>query len=627
MLTFKQETSLKSESLKRINIIKIVALIVSIIIFLNFIKVMLIGSNTAPPPIPPIARGNILDRNGRILAFQKEVSSISGWAPELKDEEESAEFLAPILGIDKETLYEHLTKKRSTSYFYILRQIGENSALEVSNLISEGKLPGIKLEREFGRSYPEKDLTAHITGYVGHDNIGLDGIEYTLNELLSPKQIKSSSKQEYGHNVYLTIDLNLQYLSAVAAKEVYEENFADSVSVVAMDAKNGDILSYVSYPSYDPNNYNKYSVQERTNRISQTSFEPGSVYKVFSVASFLELGGIKNDTAFFCNGEYVNEEHNIVINCLGYHGNITTSGILVNSCNDGTAQASETVTNKQLYRTLRDFGFGNQTGIAFNGESNGILRKPESWSVRSKPTISMGQELSASAIQVVTAATALSNGGVLLKPHIVKKITTQDGITEKEYYKEPIREVVSPSVARSVLEMMKETTERGTGIRTRIEGLNISTKTGTAEIADPETGKYYEDKFLASALAIFPTEDPRIIIYVVIENPKGTSIYGSRLAVPVIKNLANDFTNYLDIPTTSSPIYKVGSDINVPNYDNIKLGDKIPDFRGLSKRDVLTILNREGILFNIQGNGNVVSQKPLPGENLSTETIVYLEFK
>lgn len=618
---------MKTLPLKRIDIIKIMALVVSIIIFINFLRVMVLGKNPTPPEIPIIARGNIVDRNGRILAFQKEVPSLAGWVTELKNEDESAKLLAPILNIDEQTIYEHLIKRRESSYFYIRRQISEEAATQISELIQEEKLKGIRIEREFGRSYPEGELTAHITGYVGYDNIGLDGIEYTLNGPLSPKQIQSTGHQEYGHNVHLTVDLNLQYFSAMAAKDAYETNFADSVSVITMDAKNGDILSYVSYPTYDPNNFNLYTESERTNRISQKSYEPGSVFKVFSIASFLELDGIETDTHFYCDGVYIDEINNVRINCLGVHGDITTGGILIHSCNDGTAQASETVSNRQLYNSLRAFGFGNQTGITFNGESNGILRSPEIWSTRSKPTISMGQEISVSVMQIATAATALTNGGILLKPHIVKKITTQDGVNKKEYGREPVREVISPEVATSVLKMMQETTEIGTGKLTKIEGLNISTKTGTSQITNTETGKYDENRFVASALAIFPTEDPKVIMYVVIENPKGSTIYGSRLAVPVIRTLIDDYTNYLNIPTESSPIHKVSSIINIPDYKELKVGETIPDLTGLSKRDVLTILNREDIPFNINGNGFVIKQSPPIGTEITPDTIIALDFQ
>ena len=617
---------MKKLSFSRLDIVKYLALLVSLVIFGNFLKVMVLGKNPTPPEIPRIARGNIVDRNGRILAFQKDVPSLAGWVTELDNEEESAELLSPILNIQKDLIFDHLTKKRESSYFYIRRQITEDAASKIDNLLKEGKLKGIKLEREFGRSYPEGELTAHITGYVGYDNIGLDGIEYTLNGPLSPKQIKSTNKQEYGHNVHLTIDLNLQYFTALAAKDAYETNFADSVSVVTMDAKNGEILSYVSYPTFDPNNFNLYSDTERTNRISQQSYEPGSVYKVFSIASFLELGGINENTEFYCDGVYFNEEDNITINCLGNHGLVHPEDILVYSCNDGTAQASESVTQKDLYSLLRKFGFGDQTGITFNGESNGILRDPNLWSIRSKPTISMGQEISVSAIQVITAATALTNSGILLKPHIVKKISTQDGVTKKEYTREPVREVINPKVAKSVLEMMKATTERGTGRLTKIDGLNISTKTGTSQITNPETGKYYEDRFLASALAIFPTEDPAVIMYVIIENPKGSSIYGSKLAVPVIRNLVDEFTNYLNIPTDSSPIYKVNSNISL-NNNGIFIGNKLPDLTGLPKRSVLSALNNKNIKFNILGNGSVFSQSPEPGTEISEETVVELEFR
>ena len=249
-------------SIKRVEYIKYAAIIIALIIFFNFIRIMIIDNSPSPPEIPRISRGNILDRNGRILAFQKEVPSLAGWVTELKNERESAQLLAPLLDIKEETLFEHLTKERESNYFYIRRQITEDAVIEIERLLDDGKLKGIRVEREFGRSYPEGELTAHVTGYVGYDNIGRDGIEYTLNGPLSPKQIKASNREEFGHNVHLTIDINLQYLTSVVAREAYETNFADSVSVISMDAKNGDILSYVSYPSYDPNNFNLYTNSE-----------------------------------------------------------------------------------------------------------------------------------------------------------------------------------------------------------------------------------------------------------------------------------------------------------------------------------------------------------------------------
>lgn len=587
---------------------------------------MLISTRNTPPKLPHITRGNILDRNGRILAFEKEVFSLYGWVPELKNIKESAKLLSPILNINEDNLFEHLSKKRDTSYFYINRQLSEKAKEEVSRLISQDLLPGISIDREFGRSYPEGELTSHITGYVGYDNVGLDGIEYTLNPLLSPKVIKDSDKKEYGHNAHLTIDINLQYITAREAEKAYQENFADSVSVIAMDAKNGHILSYVSFPSYDPNQYSNFSTSERTNRIIQKSYEPGSVFKVFSVASFMENGGIDESTQYYCDGLYHDEINDVKIKCLGNHGTIETGEILIHSCNDGTGQASETISQENLYKTLRMFGFGRKTGIAFNGESNGILRDYNEWSLRSKPTISIGQEMSVSAMQIVTAATALANKGVLLKPHIVKKIVSNEGVVIREYDREPIREVISPKNADAVLDMMRETTERGTGIRTHIDGLNISTKTGTAQIPDPDTGKYSDDKFLASALAIFPTENPRIILYVIIENPKGEYIYGSRLAIPVIKELIKEFTNYLNIETEYSRIYRVPSEIKEEDRE-ISFKGTAPDLTGLSKREAQTILNQNGYTYNFVGSGNIYRQTPNPGEAIDKETIFTLEFQ
>lgn len=616
---------------KRINKIKKAAIITAGIILLHFAWIMLFQTGTFSSPnlnFPQVKRGRILDRNGRILAIQTELNAVTGGIPNLTDLEQSASLLASILEREEEELLKLLKENSESRFFYIERNLSLEKSRIIEEEIARGNLPGISLRPEYGRSYPEKELTGHITGFTGVDNTGLDGIEYKLNSILSPPVVNSADHKISGNDVYLTIDLNLQFLTAKAAREAYESNFADSVMVVAMDAKNGDVLSYVSYPSYDPNNFADYSANDRINRPVQVAYEPGSVFKIYSIASFLDQGGIEEETRFTCNGFYENAEYDIKIKCLGIHGSVNAEDILKFSCNSGTAQASDTVSEARFYSSMRNFGFGKATGLPFSGETNGIFSSPEKWSVRSKPTIAFGQEISVSAMQLVTAATVFTNKGVLLKPHIIHKITKPEGTLLKSFKREPVREVISPQSARSVLDMMEQVTKKGTGSKAHIEGLNISTKTGTAQLFDPETKTYSQDKFIATALAIFPTDNPEVIMYVYIKNPKGSSIYGGRLAAPVIKDLAYDFSDYLKITTDFSPVYHLKDDIEASNFTRETIeGSTLPDFTGYSKREVLKLLKEKGIPFQFTGNGHVVSQTPPPGSEITEDIKIILEFQ
>jgi cell division protein FtsI (penicillin-binding protein 3) len=263
---------------------------------------------------------------------------------------------------------------------------------------------------------------------------------------------------------------------------------------------------------------------------------------------------------------------------------------------------------------LKRFGFGAPTGIPLSGETSGILRKPQTWSVRTKPTIAFGQELSVSALQIVTAATVFANDGLLLKPLVVKKIVSPDGRLIKEYSREPVTEVLSPEISRSVLRMMETATQPGgTAKRAAIEGYRISGKTGTAQVTDPSTGGYYKDKYIASFLGIFPTEKPRLIIYVSIENPKGEHYYGSRIAAPVFKEAAEALIPLMGITGADANVVAHSGRVVITRPDPLKLEDRIPDLLGQPKRLLIPLLANEDIEVAIRGEGYVVRQSPPPG--------------
>ena len=378
----------------------------------------------------------------------------------------------------------------------------------------------------------------------------------------------------------------MQHRVETILKRAYEEYQPDNLLAVVMEAKTGNIASYISLPQFDPNHFQDYTAEQRKNQLAQMAYEPGSVFKIFSLSSFLELGGITPDVSYDTTGgfnpDYFQKYNIAPITDLGNYGVLDLQGILNHSSNVGTAYASENVDADEYYGMLRNFGFGKATGLPLPGESNGLLKEPEEWSLRSKPTISIGQEVGVSALQMVSAATVFANGGMLLKPQIIKKIESPDGTLIKEYGREPVREVLSPETAETMLQMMRGIVDSpvGTTRRARIDDFPISAKSGTAQITNPETGKYYPDRFTASVMALFPTDDPQLIIYIVLKNPRGDIYYGGTIGSPLVKEIALDLAPYYHISLIGNEVYETSGRLTLPQPVSLSPGDVIPISRG-----------------------------------------------
>ena len=584
---------------------------------------------------PIVERGPILDRNGRILAIQTRLYSVTAWIPGIINKENTAEILSEELDLNYNNLIEDF--KNRSRFMYIKRKISPSESENIQKYIDEGKLPGIGLEPEYGRNYPERKLASHLIGYTGTDNKGLDGIEYTYDSILSPlpetSKTQKKSRETYGNQIFLTIDMNIQNFAYQASLEAYKKYDADSVVTIAVEADTGDILAYVSVPEIDPNNFADSTKTERINRPLNFAYEPGSVFKIFSIASSLDLGGIDRNTVFHCNGYYELKLENtepIKIKCLGNHGDVTPETILKYSCNSGAAYAAETITDEAFYQMLKMFDFGTKTNLPLPGETKGLLRDYRDWSVRSKPTISFGQEISVSAIQMVKAATVFANKGKLLQPHIVKKIVTHDGKLIDENTREPIRQVLLPETADEILRMMLSVSKHdgGTGWRAAVDGVNMSVKTGTAQLLDEDTGKYSEKAFVSSCMAIFPQEDPKIILYNVIMNSRKESIYGGVISAPVVGDIAEKIVSYLGIPRAGDIVVDHSGRVVLTKPEYIgKIGNTVPDFSGLSKKQILPALKDPRLDITINGEGWVFSQDPPPGTEIKGKTEIILELK
>ena len=581
--------------------------------------------------LPVVERGPILDRNGKILAISTRLDSVTAWIPNVSDPPESAQLLAGILEMPYEDILERL--QDSSGFVFIERKITPTESQAIQSVKAEGKLAGISLVPEFGRNYPEQTLASHVIGYVGVDNIGLDGIEYTFNNVLSPPAVSTVQEQRevLGNQVFLTLDINIQHVIEELALEAFEDNQAEAVYILVAEATTGDILGYCGIPNFDPNEYNRYDSLARKNLPLVRAFEPGSVFKIFSISSFLQLGGIDAEEEFFCGGIYrmaLPDGQTIEIRDLASHGWVDAQRILKYSCNVGAALASEHVEEVELHRMLVLFGFGRPTDLPLPGESAGILSDPSRWSARSKATIAFGQEVSVSALQIVQAATVFANGGLLLKPHIVRKIVSPQGETIQNLEREPLQEVLSPQTAQRVLEMMETATEDGgTARRGRVEGVRVSAKTGTAEVLDPQTGQYSEEHFVASYLGILPTGDPQLVIYVVIDFPKGPAIYGSQIAAPVFKQAAEWLVDYLGIPRSGATVIEHPGSVRIKLPEPLRVGAEMPELLGMPKRLLLPLFQQGEFTIHLSGEGYVVAQDPAPGTPLKQGMTIklYLE--
>lgn len=555
-------------------------------------------------------RGAILDRNGNILAIQTERNTVTAWKPSIDDPGEVGERLGPLLSMEPRYIEELI--RGSNGFIVIKRTVSEEESRAVRELVEAGRVPGIRLEPDSARVYPEGQLASHVLGYVGVENVGLDGVEYMFNGELLPTD--PLAEESSGNQLVLTLDAAIQSIVREISGETLEEHEADSVTSLLMDSRNGELLAYVSVPDYDPNEFGEFSAEERRNRPIAMVYEPGSVFKIYSIGSLLHIGGLSVEDRFNTSGGYQRSGEEFIISDLNNYGVIDVEEIIKYSSNVGAALASETASAESFHRMLTLFGFGERTGVSLNGEERGLLKEPGEWSGRTQQTIAIGQEIGVTALQLVTAATVFANDGVLLRPQIVQRVISPEGKTLRRFTREPVREVVSAEVARQMLEIMKAATEPdSTARRIDVEGVSVSAKTGTAEVYDPDLGAYSEEHFIASTLAIFPTEEPQYILYVMIDHPRGESFYGGRIAAPVVDETIESLMPYLDIPRAGDQVVQHPGRVRVTVPRLPAIDETLPSYEGIPKRLLLPLLEREDLEVTMEGSGWVVAQDPPPG--------------
>lgn len=500
-------------------------------------------------------RGTIYDRNHREMAVSIEVTSIAAHPQQIDNPRAAAKALAPKLGLNQRTLYRQLSAPKT--FVWIKRQATPKETESVKRL----NLKGIVFKPEQNRFYPNRTLAAQVLGFSGIDGNGLEGIEYYYDDYLKQRREsltvlqdalgrdivaeKDITPDQSGKSLILTIDRNIQYIAESTLSETVKEFEALSGVAIVMVPKTGAILALAHVPLFNANAFQDFSQQQWRNRAITDPFEPGSTMKIFSAAAALERGNSTPGSIYYSeNGAYRIGSN--TIHDSRPHGWLSLQQIVKYSSNIGIAKVGEMLGPEALFNTLRDFGFGEKTGIDCPGETPGTLASHKNWSKIDAATIAFGQGVSVSAIQLIAAVGAIANDGVLMRPYIVQAVTDSNGRLIRNTQPRAVRRAVSPQTARSMKKILQTVIQGdGTGINAAIEGFTVSGKTGTAQKTD-EYGTYANGKYIASFVGFTPVENPAVAILVVVNEPQKHH-YGGVVAAPAFKKIAIETLSYLNI--------------------------------------------------------------------------------
>ena len=573
-------------------------------------------------------RGAILDRNGKILAAATTLYNLSANKTLIGDINRLVNILSPILEISESELLDKIQDSKS-NFLYLKKKLSENEKDILKDAIQEYELKGLRLEAIANRIYPENALASTLIGYLGDDGKGLAGIEYSMQNILSPPE-GTAGADGNGYTVALTIDASIQYMLQQIAERTMKSAKAEAVIFLAADAKTGEILAYISEPSVDLARFSSSTQEERFDRPAYFIYEPGSVFKIFSMASFLELGTTKDTDIYTCDAQFTfkprqsnDKKDQNVIRCLRVHGQVTPRDIIRFSCNDGMAQIADKTDIADLAEKLHAFGFGKKTGLELPGEAAGIFAPVSSWSTRTKHTIAIGQEIGVTSLQIVQAATAFTNKGKTLKLSLLSEILDSTGKPVYRHKPKPLEQVVSAKTAKTVLGYMQTAADDGTGSRASIKGVPIAVKTGTAQMAQADGRGYSPTDYLSSCIGIFPVDDPQIILYMAVIRPVGET-YGSLVAAPAISEAANAIIDFRGMGRTNAPNVTHTGIIQSHRQTPVTVGDTMPDLRGTPKRLLLDLLSRTDITVKLTGDGYVTTQSPAAGTPVVKGMIIEL---
>ncbi len=503
--------------------------------------------------IDPI-RGTIYDCRGRPLALNIAAYSLYANPRQMTDEDKAKAMakLPQILGLPPVFIKDRLS--RDKFFVWIERKM----SLAVTEEVRALKISGLGFIRESKRHYPNNYLAAHLIGFAGIDNRGLEGLELQFDEYLKGESgwmniVRDARQRDLlmdrgflppkdGFHIVLTIDETIQFIAEEALQKAFEENHALSGTIIVMNPKTGEILALANRPTYELSNPGVSDEASRTNRAIAYVYEPGSVFKIVAATAALEENVFKEEDVIFCeNGTYKVGNH--ILHDHSSHGKLTFQQVIEQSSNIGTTKVAQKMGPDIFYKYAQRFHFGQLTGIDLRGEVGGVLKHPSRWSATSIGALPIGHEVTVTPLQLVCAISAVANGGVYMKPFVVKYITDHQELVIQEFQPQEIDRVMTLETSERLKKILQGVVENGTGKKARVKGVSVAGKTGTSQKV--VGGQYSHDKFFASFIGFAPVEDPKIAAVVMFDEPHPNH-YGGTVAAPVFQEMLVDALKYLE---------------------------------------------------------------------------------
>ena len=510
-------------------------------------------------------RGSVFDRNMNELATNIKVESVYATPQEVVDKKRATRVLAKALNLNHTSIYKKLNSKRH--FVWLKRQV---LPAEIARL-RKSSLPGINFISEDKRFFPKRELASGVVGFNGVDNQGLGGIEQRYDSTLKGNVVKAVmekdargklvqfNKQANGQvsgnrSVVLAIDEVIQFFAEHHLKKQVAKHQAESGVAIVMNPNTGELYAIANVPQYNPNNFSAYKPNRRRNRAVSDSYEPGSIFKPIVAAASIDAGVARPQDTFFCeNGKFKVGNKTVGEAVNHKYGWLTLQDIIVKSSNIGSIKIARQLGKQSYYDYIRKFGFGQKTGIELPGEEGGLLHELSAWDPMSLASISFGQGIGVTPLQMTNAISAIANGGTLMVPRITRAIL-KDGQIEKRFEPKAVRRVISIQSSRQVIDILKHAVKDGTGKNAAVKGYEVAGKTGTAQKYDVKTGRYSKTAYVSSFIGFAPADAAKVAILVMIDNPKGVH-YGGSVAAPVFSNIARETLRYLNVPSSDQRVY------------------------------------------------------------------------
>jgi len=589
----------------------------------------------------PGTRGDIVDRNGEILAYSVDADALVAHPAMMKDPAATVGALCGALRDCTREEQDRLTRTfEGGKLFAYVRRSRAAMPDQVARVVELG-LPGLRAQTETRRWYPKKELAAHVLGFVGQDDQGLGGVEAAFDQQIRGREgvllVQKDGGQEYmrarveqvptaGVTLELTIDLMLQHDVERALDAGVRESRAAGGTAIVMDPMTGEILALANSPTFNPNDFGQFPQAFRKNRAVQDVYEPGSTFKIVTAAAAIDEGVVRPSDVIETSPGSITFPGRKPIYDVHAYDRLTFEDVIVKSSNVGAIKVGLQTGADRLGRFIRRFGLGQILEPNLPGQSGGIVYPASSLDPSGLASVSMGYQISVTALQMASVTSVIANGGVLMEPHIVRAIV-RDGVREPIQPRE-LRRVIKPETAATVRTFMEGVVERGTGTRARLDRYQVAAKSGTA--AKIVNGRYSDTDYNASFVGFVPSRQPVYTIVVVIDTPRGDSYYGGAVAAPVFKRISEAALRRAGVPPSihpaapvvitaeqASPVVERTRAVAVlPTLTAAGGQALMPDMRGLGARDALRVLGELGLATRLEGSGLVVTQFPEPGEPL-----------